>query len=129
MNRTFTDDEIDRFLAFVLEGDPRRAEYSNVYGMISQLKRERDEARSGGEADAPDAKRYRFLKSIYFGADFSWQNGDDKPCPVLVFKMYDGMRISANLDRSIDDNIALYVRETPAGDNPPADQDTRRNDA
>lgn len=54
------------------------------------------------EAEA-NAARYRWLRERYYGLDFGWQNADDEAMSVIVFKIPDGMRFSADLDRTIDD--------------------------
>lgn len=55
-----------------------------------------------------DAERYRWLNERYIGFDFGWsadENGDNGK-QVLCFEMDNGMRISADIDASIDAQIA-----------------------
>lgn len=57
-----------------------------------------------------DDARYQFLKDIYFGADFSWRDGEEIEHSMLLFKMPEGMRMSGDLDRSIDEEIARHAQ-------------------
>lgn len=59
------------------------------------------------QQDAEDARRYRWLKSRYFGADFRY---GDPPEPVLVFTLPARALINASLDRTVDESMrALTV--------------------
>jgi hypothetical protein len=55
---------------------------------------------SNERADAEkDAARYRWLAARFLGADFDW---NEQGVQVLCFEMSNGMRISADIDASID---------------------------
>lgn len=58
--------------------------------------------RSAARELIADVRRYRLLKSMYFAADFAYKDADEKEHVVLLFKLPDDSRISADLDASLD---------------------------
>ena len=53
-----------------------------------------------------DARRYRWLKERLHGVDFNYMDADNRANSVIVFKIDDEVRMSGNLDLSIDAAIA-----------------------
>ena len=53
-----------------------------------------------------DARRYRWLKERLHGVDFNYMDADNRATSVIVFKIDDEVRMSGNLDLSIDAAIA-----------------------
>jgi hypothetical protein len=73
---------------------------------VSLVQSKLEAAESRALESAKDAARYQFLKERLHGADFAYGS---PPEYVLTFKMPDDMRISANLDISLD--AAIGERE------------------
>lgn len=53
-----------------------------------------------------DARRYRFLKSLFHSIDFEYGDSSEGTTPSLVFAIPPDTRWSGNLDMSIDAAIA-----------------------
>lgn len=49
-----------------------------------------------------DARRFQWLEERFYGIDFAYMDADDRRHSVLVFKMEDNHRQSADLGASID---------------------------
>jgi len=49
-----------------------------------------------------DAARYRWLRKLYDGVDFEYGEEFGEKCPALIFEWPVGMRVSANLDDTLD---------------------------
>jgi hypothetical protein len=62
------------------------------------------QAIADGEHDIVDAeaRRYRWLRGNLYGADFQYGPADEQKIAVLLFRLPEGMRVSANLDATID---------------------------
>jgi hypothetical protein len=60
------------------------------------------------EMDARDAARYRWLRERYTGFDFDWMADSDgaNGKQVICFEMTPGMKISRDIDASLDAEIA-----------------------
>lgn len=55
-----------------------------------------------------DCVRYQWLKERFMGFDSHWSEPE---IPILVFEMPEKMRVSANLDQTIDDQISRESHE------------------
>jgi len=84
------------------------AEIENLKAEIETRKSYADEQtdfaiKNANERDAlkADAERYRWLKQRLLCADFSYGDSSEA-CNALVFEMPEDMRVSADLDSSID---------------------------
>ena len=74
-------------------------EMSKENGMIGCIGHDGDCCKDREELER-DAARYRWLKERFFGADFDWNKSGS--C-AIVFEWPEGSRISADLNKSIDD--------------------------
>lgn len=77
-----------------------------VAGMIADADCLSDALRNSARELIADARRYRWLKERLHGVDFNYMDADNRANSVIVFKIDDEVRMSGNLDLSIDAAIA-----------------------
>lgn len=101
-------DLIEQQAARISELEAARIAYASEFPLNADGEPDVGNIHANIRAMKKDAERYRWLRERYIGFDFGWnadENGDNGK-QVLFFEMDNGMRISADIDASIDAQIA-----------------------